>query len=147
MSGLHPSGLNDKVVAKVWWHLPLRKAEIIQDGVVVATREISEKDKAEVVWQVEIPVERSGWIAVRASGPPHADNPAGEAFAHTSPVYVDVAGRPAKAKADAVFFLRWIDRIDVALRERNRYPTDSHRVHVAAQLEAARGVYVKIAGK
>ena len=89
-----------KVVAKAWWHLPLRRAEIVQDGKVVATKEAVDGKFGEV-WEAEIPFERSGWLAVRTSGPSHADSPGGEAFAHTSAVYVEVAGRPANARADA----------------------------------------------
>jgi hypothetical protein len=32
--------------------------------------------------------------------------------AHSSPVYVEVAGRPAGSKADAEYFLAWIDRLE-----------------------------------
>src|SRR5207253_2099346 len=72
-----------KVVAKAWWYLPLRRAEIVQDGTVVHTKDFPADRAAEAVIEVEVPVERSGWLAVRASGPSHADNPGGEAFAHT----------------------------------------------------------------
>src|SRR5262249_54532713 len=128
-----------KVVAKAWWQLPLRRAEIVQDGKVVATKEVV-SGKRDEVWEIEVPFERSGWLAVRTSGPSHADNPGGEAFAHTSPVYVEVAGRPALARADAEYFLQWIERLDVALRDRNRFPTAADRAHAAAQLEAARAI-------
>jgi TolB protein len=136
-----------KVAAKAWWNLPLRKVEIVQDGKVVATRDFKPDEAPTEVWEQEINVERSGWVAVRTSGPAHADNPGGEAFAHTSPVYIDVPGKPADAKADAEFFLRWIERLDVALRERNRFPTAAQRAHAAAQLEAARAVYTKLAAR
>jgi hypothetical protein len=134
-----------KVTAKVLWHLPLRKAELVQNGQVIATRDFPANGPFEVVWDQEIPIERSSWLALRTSGPTHADNPGGEAFAHTNPVYVDVPGKPPQSRADAEFFLKWIDRLDVALRERNRYPTAAEKARVAAQLDYARGVYAKIA--
>lgn len=136
-----------KVVAKAWWHLPLRRAEIVQDGNVVAMQDAAANGALGEAWELEVPVERSGWLALRVSGPAHADNPGGEAFAHTSPVYVEVAGRPQQARADAEYFLRWIDRLDVALRERNRFQTADQKRHVASQLEAARAVYAKIAAR
>src|SRR5262245_20501661 len=136
-----------KIVAKAWWHLPLRKVEIVQDGKVLAAKEFKPDEKPADVWEHELTVERSGWVAVRTSGPANADNPGGDAFAHTSPVYIDVPGKPADAMADAEYFLRWIERLDVALRERNRFPTPALRAHAASQLEAARAVYTKLAAR
>jgi len=136
-----------KVVAKAWCNVPLRRVEIVQNGKVAATQAIAEKSSPESVWQTEIDVERSGWIAVRTSGPAHPDNPGGEAFAHTSPVYVEVAGKPAQTREDAEFFLKWIDRLDLALRERNRFLTPADKAHAAAQMDAARAVYAKLAAK
>jgi hypothetical protein len=136
-----------KVTAKAWWQLPLRRAELVRDGKVIAAKEFATDGPWELVWQQEVPFERSGWLALRAAGPPHTDNPGGEAYAHTSPVYVDVSGRPPAARADAQFFVAWINRLEIALRERGRLPTAAQRSHVAAQLEAARRVYAKIAAR
>ncbi len=89
-------------------------------------------------------IERSGWLALVASGPPHADLPAGKLYAHTSPVYVRVAGKPAGSRADAEYFLAWIDRLEAAIRQRDRIPSDPLKNHVADQLNAARAVYHRI---
>jgi hypothetical protein len=85
-------------------------------------------------------VERSGWLALRASGPPHRDQPGGSVFGHTSPVYVEVAGRPVDAREDAAYFLAWVDRLAGDIRRRDRVPSRS-RLHVESQLAAARVVY------
>lgn len=135
------------VTAKAWGRLPLRRAELVQDGKVIAAKEFPAEGPWELVWEQEVPFERSGWLALRTAGPAHADGPGGEAYAHTSPVYVELAGRPPASRADAQFFLAWIDRLETALRERDRIPTPAERAHVAAQLESARAVYVKIAGR
>jgi hypothetical protein len=132
-----------RVRAKAWWQFPLRRAEVVQDGRVVGTREPA--GEGELVWEQEVAFERSGWLALRATGPAGADLPRAEGYAHTSPVYVDVAGHPPAARADAQFFLKWIDRLDVALRERDRLPSAADKARVAAQLEAARAVYGKLA--
>jgi hypothetical protein len=136
-----------KVTARAWWQLPLRRAELVQDGRVVAAREFAGEGPAEQSWEQEVTFERSGWLALRATGPAHADNPGGEAYAHTSPVYVEVAGRPTEARDDARYFVAWVDRLETALRERGRIPTAEQRAHVAAQLEAARAVYARVAGR
>ena len=62
-------------------------------------------------------------------------------------LYVEVPGRPQEARTDAQYFAKWIDRLEIALRERNRFPSAAQRNHALAQLEAARKVYVKISGR
>jgi hypothetical protein len=135
------------VKSKAWWHLPLRRAELVQDGKVIAAKEFAADGHWERTWEQEVPIEHSGWLALRTLGPSHPDNSAGEAYAHTSPVYVEVAGRPPEARADAQFFVEWINRLETALRERDRIPTPPEKARVMAQLEAARAVYAKIAGR
>ena len=85
---------------------------------------------------------RSGWFLVRAI----ARVPETFRFASTGPFYVEVGGRPRTVRREDVeFFLKWIARLDVALRERNRIPSAAERDRVAAQLEAARAVYARLA--
>ena len=43
--------------------------------------------------------------------------------AHANPVYVEVAGTVPDAKADAEYFLAWIDRLAADAERRNRLPT------------------------
>jgi hypothetical protein len=129
------------VTARARWQFPLRRAELIQNGQVVGVREPAGDNQ--VIWKQEIPFERSGWLALRAMGPGHTDHPGRDGYAHTSPIYVEVDGQLPEARADAQYFLHWIDRLDVALRERARIPT-AERARVAAQLDAARTVYGRI---
>jgi Tol biopolymer transport system component len=136
-----------KVTAKAWAHVALHRAELVHDGQVIATRELAADGKPEVTWEQEVPFARSGWLALRASGPSHADNPGGPAYAHTSPIFVDVADRPPQARSDAQYFLKWIDRLELSLRERNRFPGAAPKDHALAQLEAARKVYAALAGR
>jgi hypothetical protein len=65
--------------------------------------------------------------------------------AHTSPVYIEVAGKPAASRDDAEYFLKWIDRLSLFIRQRERIPSPQLKQHVESQLEAARGIYVHIA--
>ncbi len=123
---------------------PLSKVELIQNGDVIATGELDEsKKKANI--KTSIHFERSGWLALRATGPAHPDHPTGGQYAHTSPIYVEVADKPADSQEDARYFLQWIDRLALAVRVRDRIPTAELRAHVDAQLEAARDVYRKLA--
>ena len=132
------------VIAKAQSHFPMAKVDVIYNGAVIATVPLLDS-KQQATLEAPIKLDRSGWLALRASGPGHVDHPVGSLDAHTSPIYVELAGSPAGARADAELFLKWIDRLSLALRLRDRVPNDELRKHVQNQLEAARAVYTKIA--
>jgi hypothetical protein len=85
-------------------------------------------------------VSRSGWLGLRAFA---ADG----TQAHTSAIYLVVAGRPAAARKDAQYFLEWIDRLEALLRKRERVPSPQLLARVIEQLDAARAVYRGIAAR
>lgn len=123
---------------------PLSKVELIQNGDVIATGELDgSKKKANI--KTSIRFERSGWLALRATGPAHPDHPTGGQYAHTSPIYVEVVDKPADAREHALYFLKWIDRLALAVRVRDRVPTPKLRARIATQLETARNIYQKLA--
>ena len=132
------------VLVKAQSNFPMAKVEVIYNGEVVATVPLSDS-KQQATLEKSFKLDRSGWLALRASGPGHLDHPVGALDAHTSPIYVQLAGSPSGARTDAEIFLKWIDRLSLALRLRDRVPNDDLRKHVQNQLEAARAVYLKIA--
>ncbi len=132
------------VRAKAAAAFPLAKVELIYNGQVVANAKLAADEKSGVIEQ-DLPLDKSGWIALRATGPGHPDSPLPILYAHTNPIYVELAGQAHRAKADAVFFLNWIDRLAVMMRERDRIPTEELRRHVQQQIDQARSVYAKIA--
>jgi hypothetical protein len=135
-----------RVVAKAWSRFPLERVELVHDGEVVATAKVAGNgSRWDAVHEQSLHIERSGWLALRAAGPAHPDNPGGPSYAHTSAIYCDVEGRPAQAGDDAEFFLAWIDRLQAAVRARDRIPSPELKAHVQAQFAAAREVYKRIA--
>lgn len=122
---------------------PLTQAELIYNGRIVSTIPVSASSE-EIVVDERIPVSESGWIALRAFGEDHPDQPYGSVFGHTSPVYVKVEGHPASANRDAAYFLRWIDRLHGDVQQRDRIPS-RHIDHVEAQIAKARAVYTQLA--
>ena len=60
---------------------------------------------------------------------------------------MEVAGKPAGSRADAEYFLAWIDRLEAQLKKRDRVPSEELRKRVAAQLDAARSVYRIVAAR
>lgn len=131
-----------KVQARARAQYPLAKVELIYNGRVAATAPLSPDSRSASLEQ-EVLLERSGWLALRATGPGHPDSP--PLYAHTSPIYVALKDAPWRSRADALFFLNWIDELSVMVRARDRVPTADLRRHVQAQLEAARAVYARLA--
>jgi hypothetical protein len=130
-----------KVQAAVTSPFPLTRIEVLYNGKAVATGEPAKTLTTELTKSIAL--EQSGWLALRVVGPAHADVE-GVVYAHTSPVYVTVAGKPAGSAEDAKYFLAWIDRLWETVQERDRIPSPQEKAAVQAQVEQARGVYRKI---
>lgn len=118
--------------------LPLDRVELVLNGEVVATAALA-PDRLSATLDVRVRVTKGGWMALRAH--------AGRLQAHSSPVYLEMKGKPAGSKPDAEFFLAWIDRLEAQLRTRDRVPGEVLKKHVASQLDAARDIYRKIAAQ
>jgi TolB protein len=117
---------------------PLQRCEVVYNGNVVASAALS-ADKLSAIFDQDIAVERSGWMALRASGPAALYWQGGGRGAHTNPVYIEVRGRPGERAASARYFLAWIDRLEQLVVQRDRMDMD--KVHVLAHLEQAREIY------
>lgn len=53
--------------------------------------------------------------------------------------------KPVRSRADALFFVDWIDKLSLMWRGRDRVPTEELRRHVQNQLETARAIYARLA--
>jgi hypothetical protein len=132
-----------RVKARARSQFPLAKAEVVHNGLVVATAPLSE-DGLTATLDQEIALDRGGWLAFRASGPGTADTLTGSLNAHTNPVYVEAGEVPYRSAKEARAFLAWIDQFELLLRARDRFPTAKHRQQAQEQIEAARQVYARI---
>jgi hypothetical protein len=81
------------------------------------------------------------WLCAVARGPRHPSVPAAAVFAHTSPVHVQVGGRPAVRAASARWLLDWLDRFEELLRAHGRFDDDAQRDEVLAVVARARPFY------
>ena len=132
-----------RVKAAARSQFPLAKAEVVHNGRVVATAALSDARLTTAVDQ-GLTLDRGGWVAFRASGPGTPDTPTPALNAHTNPVYVEAGGVVYRSAEEARAFLAWIDRFELLLRTRDRFPTPRHRQQAQEQLEAAREVYARI---
>jgi hypothetical protein len=131
------------VNAKASSAFPLGKVELLYNGKVAATLKTAADDLT-AEFNQEVLLDKSGWLALRASAPGVPDSAKPLLYAHTNPIYVEVGGMPARSAEDARFFLKWIDDLSLAQRARNRIPNDEQRRHVQLQIEAARAVFEKM---
>ncbi len=145
-----------RVSAKAFSLWGLTKLEVIAGGEVVA--EAAPDAGGWAVVEQEVVCDSSQWMIARAYGPGHANlnmqcvHGSQQAlqgqWAVTSPIYVEVPGRPLISKREDVeYFIRWIDASCQAIRARRDFlerqgpfgPVMSE-THVAAALKLfARG--------
>jgi hypothetical protein len=83
----------------------------------------------------------SAWLCAVARGPGHPSVLGPVVFAHTSPVWVEVGGRPMRRPASARWLLDWLDRFEALLGEHGRFADPAQRAEVVAVVDQARRVY------
>jgi hypothetical protein len=115
---------------------PLTAIEVVYNGKVALTGTVA-PDGLRGTVDGTVHVSRSGWLSLRALGKP-------EARSVTSPIYIQIADKPVASRADAEYYLQWIDRLEALLAKRNRVPSPRLRAHVEGQLNVARAVYRRI---
>lgn len=121
--------------------VPVDHVEIIGNGRVVATVPVKDGGtRAEAA--VTLPPPIADWYVLRA----RSDRPRLPVldlypFASTSPVYVEVGGRPARSRTDAAYFATWIRRAEEAVAAHTGWNTPAERAETLALLARARAEY------
>jgi TolB protein len=121
--------------------VPIENFEVVCNGEVVERLALS---GARTFADVEgtIPVAKSGWCLARAWNDGADDDVLDNyPYATTNPVYVTVSGRPARSTEDALYFLRWIDRIHESVEAHTGWNTREEKQTVLDLLSRAREVY------
>jgi hypothetical protein len=118
-----------KVNLKVNSEIPVEAAEIVVNG------------KPQPA-SGSILIDSSCWIAARVKGPWNRmllnDS---YAFAHTSPIYVVVGGKPIGLAEDARFWMEWIDKLIQRVEARGRFSNEQRKREVIELFRKAREVY------
>jgi hypothetical protein len=131
-----------RISANVISRLPFERVEIIYNGEVVA--EHSARNRREAKLEEEVPITRGGWIAARISGggKSHAGS---TIFAHTSPIYVSVPGRPHRRAEVAGTFVDEIEDSMNLIRKTFKFAKDADRAVALGRFEDARKAFGKLA--
>ena len=138
---------NVRVGVLVESYAPLNTVEVIVNGHVAADDK-SVSDRAE--FQVkrldfELPIKRSSWIALRVRGPQSPLVFDGPVWAHTSPVYIKIAGQPLASREDALYFVNWIEQLLRVVDARNRFASVENRRQVESIFRRAQAEFRKLA--
>jgi hypothetical protein len=123
-------------------NVPIDHLEIVNNGEVVREFPLP-GDRKSASLTVTLPVKSSGWYLLRARSD-RAMYPVLDLYpyATTGPIYVQVGGRPIRSAADAEYFIRWIDRLEVGVRAYRDFNSESEREHVLGLLREAREEFV-----
>ncbi|HVX11576.1 MAG TPA: CehA/McbA family metallohydrolase [Pirellulales bacterium] len=137
-----------RVAATVESHVPFDKVEVIVNGKLAAEAVVAPSKTEDVLVKrldLELPVERSSWVALRVRGPDHPLVFDGPVWAHTSPVYVSVADQPIASREDAKYFVDWIERMLRVVIARNRYARVEDRRQVEVLFRKAQDEFRRMA--
>lgn len=128
-------------------NVPMESIELIVNGETVRRIPVA-SDGLSVAFDETLTLVRSGWVAARVRGPAHrlvtADR---EVYAHTSPVYVTIGGRPTASRAAAHFFIAQIDALIEKVRSRGSFAHPSQCEQIVRHFRRAQDVYHRIAAE
>jgi hypothetical protein len=98
--------------------------------------------------RLETRVDQPTWIAAVARGGSHPHTLDASVLAHTSPVYVDLAGRRVARAADARWCLAFLERLERFVDQHGRFEPATRAAHLGdlvAVLDQARAFYREVA--
>jgi hypothetical protein len=107
------------------------------DG-VAASFEVPDGDGR---FQAQIEIDDPTFVVAVASGPMSPDVLGWYAYAHTSPVYVDVAGARVARAEDAQWCLDWLDEFEALVDRAGRFDHDHQLGDIVAVIDEAREYY------
>jgi hypothetical protein len=127
-----------EVRASAWAAQPvIDRLELIHDGRVVADAAVADGERGSVSARVE--VTRSGWVAARATSNALILSGFSTAMgAHSSPVYLEVPGRPAYDADDAAAIGTIIDGARTWIEGAAAVRSPAERARLAGHLAASR---------
>jgi len=127
--------------------VPVDHLEIVCNGAVAMSIPLNpSRDQVDASGGLNL--SRSGWCVLRAwaekSEYPVLDI---HPYATTSPIYVQVAGQPARSPESAKYFMAWIDRLLANAQAHPGYNSDAEKKAVLEELNAARKIYDGMSGE
>jgi len=136
-----------RIAAEITSRVPLARIELVANGRVIETREVSPSEQTVRV-VTEAQVTRSTWFAVRVVGRPSRGTTDDHVpRAHSGPVYVHIGGQPVMMKRDLEVLVRWVDRLWLYLEERDNFGPGDNRRRAKEMIDKARAHYAEKLGR
>lgn len=121
----------------------IEQLEIVGPDGVIASHTVpphSREARLDAVVEVTGPM----WLAAVTRGGPHPDGLGPNVYAHTSPVWVDVAGQSVARPKDAGWCLDWIDRFEQFMRDVGTFTEPGQLHDLVDVIDQARAFYHEI---
>jgi TolB protein len=143
---LPAGGGSVEMVGKFQSIAPVEKFEVVRNGQVLESVAVTDPLRGE--FRKTIPVTASGWYTLRAYGTKQA-RPVDDRFpfAETGAIYVMAGDQPIRSRADAEYFMRWIDDITRQAEQHPGWRSAGEKKHVLGQFLEARRVFEKQAAE
>jgi len=138
-------GKKKSVPYKAWVrsNVPIEKIEVVYNGDVVASHGGPEPTTQLDVSEY-IALREDGWVLLRVyNAGPHPDVFDVYPYASTNPVFIHQGKPSSSSYASAVWFLRWIDRVEKMAKENTNFRNEAERAEVLKDMAAARAYYQK----
>ncbi len=124
--------------------VPIDHVELVHNGKVIESFALhGDRRSLDVTGSVRL--DRGGWVLLRAwndgADPLVFD---GYPYGTTSPIYLDLPGKPATAGEDATYFVAWLDRVIQTVSARDDFNDARERKATLDYLNAARDRYVEL---
>lgn len=113
-----------RVAAKARAFVPIERLLVLVNGKAIAT---VEGPGRELSWSGEIALEASSWIALQAEGGPSPFITDSYLFAHSTPVWVTVSGRPVLVEEDRAYLERYVEALIVLVRSEEDFRNEIER--------------------
>jgi hypothetical protein len=138
-----PVGMN-RVFLDTGGLLSPEAVELVQNGKVVKAFHMT-GDRRKLDAAGELQIDSGGWLLLRAwndgSDPEVLDI---YPYATTSPIYLDLPGRPASAAVDAAYFEAWLDRVIAEAQGRTDFRNARERDATLSYLRDARNRFAAL---
>ena len=124
---------------------PMQHLELVHNGAVIKAFDISADGKRFDASE-SLVLRQDGWLLLRAyNDAAHPDILDIYPYASTNPVYVRGFGAKPDARADAAYFVRWLDRVTEAAEKRHAdFNTETEFQSTLEYLRQARGKYLEL---
>ncbi len=151
VGGLHPGDtLKQRTAGNVAYRVALRSPvpiehlELVHNGKVIESFALK-GDRRSLDASGMVRLDRGGWILLRAWNEA-ADPGVLDVYPYgtTSPVYLELPGKPATAATDAAYFVAWLDRNLEAAQARDDFNDESERNATLGYLREARKSYIEL---